>query len=348
MYFTETQAHLLSGIEHFPLFAPPLVLLKKIMMKKLFTLLLAFMCFSWHVQALDEDTSSTTFTYVDSLTGDTNTIDLASIMSGYSDSVNATFEYQYGTISIGDGIATLQVPEGFKYLNPERSSYVLHELWGNPESETMGLLFPENMDPLSMDLSYAVEISFTEDGYVEDDDAEDMDYDDLLEEMQDDTELASEQRVKMGYETVELIGWASRPFYDSENKKLHWAKELKFGEAEDHTLNYDVRVLGRRGYLTMSAIGDMEALPLIQQDLDAILGSVEFNEGHAYEDFDSSVDKVAAYGIGGLIAGKILAKAGFFALILKFWKVIAIAVAGFFAAFKRKIFGSKHKDTPLE
>lgn len=318
------------------------------MMKKLLTSLLVLVCFGWQVHATDEDSSATTFTYVDSLTGDTSTIDLASLMSGYSDSINSTFEYQYGEIPIGNGIATLQVPKGFKYLNPERSNYVLHELWGNPESETMGMLFPEDMDPMSMDLSYAVEISFTDDGYVEDDDAEDLDYDDLLEEMQEDARLGSEQRVEMGYEAVELVGWASSPFYDSENKKLHWAKELKFGDAVDHTLNYDVRVLGRRGYLTMSAIGEMEALPLIQQDLDAILGSVEFNEGHAYKDFDSSVDKVAAYGIGGLIAGKILAKAGFFALILKFWKVIAIAVAGFFAAFKRKIFGGKHKDTPVE
>lgn len=87
---------------------------------------------------------------------------------------------------------------------------------------------------------------------------------------------------------------------------------------------------------------------MIQADLNNILASIEFNDGHAYKDFDSSMDKVAAYGIGGLIAGKILAKAGFFALILKFWKVIAIAVAGLFAAFKKRIFGSKDKETPFE
>ena len=53
------------------------------------------------------------------------------------------------------------------------------------------------------------------------------------------------------------------------------------------------------------------------------------------------MDDVAAYGIGGLIAGKILAKAGFFAVILKFWKIIAVGAIGLFSVFKKKIFGQK-------
>jgi uncharacterized membrane-anchored protein len=40
------------------------------------------------------------------------------------------------------------------------------------------------------------------------------------------------------------------------------------------------------------------------------------------------VDEVAAWTVGGLVAGKVMAKAGFFVVLLKFWKVIALAVAG--------------------
>jgi uncharacterized membrane-anchored protein len=43
-------------------------------------------------------------------------------------------------------------------------------------------------------------------------------------------------------------------------------------------------------------------------------------------------DKVAAYGIGGLIAGKVLSKAGLFALALAFlkkgWILVVLALAG--------------------
>lgn len=57
--------------------------------------------------------------------------------------------------------------------------------------------------------------------------------------------------------------------------------------------------------------------------------------------FQQDVDKIAAYGIGGLIAGKILSKAGIFVILAKFWKVITLAVVGVLAAFRKKFFTAK-------
>lgn len=261
------------------------------------------------------------------------------------DSIHASFNYEYGSISLNEDLATLQVPSGYKFLNAAQSKYVLEDLWGNMPEETLGLLFPEDIDPLSDNFTYAVEITYTEDGFIEDEDAEDIDYDELLETMQEESEAMNEERKKLGYDGIELIGWAQPPYYDNATKKLHWAKELHFEHYETNTLNYNIRVLGRKGFLTMNVIGEMNVLPMVQNDLDPILSSVEFNEGNRYADFNPDIDTVAAYGIGGLIAGKILAKAGFFALILKFWKVIAIGVVGAFGIFKKKIFGSKSDST---
>lgn len=256
------------------------------------------------------------------------------------DSIEQSFNYQYGSVELHDGLATLTVPSGYKFLDAPQSEYVLTDLWGNPPSECLGLLFPEDISPLSDNFTYVVEVSYSEDGYIEDDDAADIDYEELLEEMQQDAESANEARVEQGYEPIQLVGWASAPFYDQSSKKLHWAKELKFGDAEVNTLNYNIRILGRKGYLNMNAIGDIGILPAFKEDIDVILGSVEFNEGYRYSNFDPDLDEVAAYGIGGLIAGKVLAKAGVFAALLKFWKVIAVAVVAAFAALKNKIFGS--------
>ena len=116
---------------------------------------------------------------------------------------------------------------------------------------------------------------------------------------------------------------------------------MSFEGFDKNTLNYNIRVLGKEGYLNLNVIGDIDVLPKVKKDVDYILSSVYFTEGNTYVDFNPEYDKVAAYGIGGLIAGKVLAKAGFFALILKFWKIIAIAVVGAFSLFKKKIFGSK-------
>ena len=163
--------------------------------------------------------------------------------------------------------------------------------------------------------------------------------------MQEDSKSENEQRLRLGYPQVAIVGWASEPFYDSNTKKLHWAKELKFDSSEINTLNYNVRVLGRRGYMNLNVIGDMDVLQDVQNNINPILESVEFMPGNQYSDFDPDLDEVAAYGIGGLIAGKVLAKAGFFVLLLKFWKFIAIGVVGLYAAFKKKIFGTKDNDT---
>lgn len=262
-------------------------------------------------------------------------VDIQSI----TDSINNSFHYSYGTVELMDGVATITVPNGYKFLDSKQSSYVLADLWGNPPSECLGMLFPEEISPISDNFTYAVEITYSEDGYIEDDDAEDIDYDDLLEEMQSDAKEENSLRKEEGYPTIELVGWASPPYYDKTAKKLHWAKELNFEGSDVNTLNYNIRILGRKGYLNMNAIGDIDVLPVFKNDINEILASVEFNEGHKYSNFDPDIDKVAAYGIGGLIAGKLLAKAGFFAALLKFWKVIAVAVVGAFAALKKKLFG---------
>jgi len=86
--------------------------------------------------------------------------------------------------------------------------------------------------------------------------ANDIDYDEMLVEMKKDTKASSDARVEQGYETIELVGWAAKPFYDANERKLHWAKELRFGTQEMSTLNYDIRVLGRRGVLVLSFIAN--------------------------------------------------------------------------------------------
>lgn len=221
---------------------------------------------------------------------------------------------------------------------------MLSDLWGNPPSEVLGLLFPKDTHPISENFTYAVEVTYSEEGYIEDEDAKDINYDELLEEMQEDTSAANEERKKQGYPTMDLVGWASAPFYDANSNKLHWAKELKFEGEAVNTLNYNIRVLGRKGFLNLNAIGTINVLPTFKKDVNEILNSVTFTEGNTYADFDPSFDKVAAYGIGGLIAGKLLAKAGFLAVILKFWKVIALGAVGLFSVFKKKILGRKEDE----
>jgi len=246
----------------------------------------------------------------------------------FFDSLEASFQYQHGEIQLDNGIGTLNVPPGFRFLDSEQSEYVIHEMWGNPpDAPTLGMIIPENIG-LTNERSWAFIITYDEMGFVKDDDADEVDYDELLKEMQRDAASANKERVEQGYESIAIIGWAAKPYYDSEKKVLHWAKEIKFGENDGTTLNYNVRILGRKGVLVLNAVASMMELPEVQQNIEPVLASFSYAEGNKYADFNPSMDEVAAWTIGGLVAGKVLAKAGILALLLKNIKLIGLALAG--------------------
>lgn len=257
--------------------------------------------------------------------------------------IENSLNYQSGIIELKSGNAKLTVPKGFRYLDEAQSRYVLSDLWGNPiDSSVLGLLVPEDRGVLDAN-SWVFKISYEEIGYVKDDDAADIDYDDLLKEQQKEFEAENPEREKQGYQPIQFVGWASKPYYDEEKKVLHWAKELKFGKDSLNTLNYNLRVLGKKGVFVLNAIASMSELPQVKPTIDNVLASIEFDKGSTYFDFDPKVDNVAAWTIGGLVAGKILAKVGFFALILKFWKLIAIAVVSGGAYLWKFITGQNKK-----
>jgi uncharacterized membrane-anchored protein len=200
---------------------------------------------------------------------------------------------------------------------------------------------PVNTGPLSPD-SWAVIITYEEEGYVKDKDAEKIDYTDLLKQMQKDTRAANTERHKQGYPAIELVGWAAPPHYDKAVHKLFWAKQLKFGGTED-TLNYNIRILGRRGVLVLNAVAAMPQLPEIERNAPKILAAIDFNPGNRYADFsEASGDKVASYGIAALVAGGVAAKLGLFkglwVLLLGAKKFVIIGVVAL-TAFLRKLFG---------
>lgn len=263
------------------------------------------------------------------------------------DSIERSLKYERGTINLKGGIGKIVLPKGFKYLNAEQSVHVIVDLWGNPPGEnlSLGMILPENQGVLS-EAGYVFNIQYDEIGYVKDDDADDIDYDELLTEMKNDFEEENKTRVKDGFDAIQMVGWASKPYYDADRKILHWAKELKFGKAEVNTLNYNIRILGRKGVLVLNAIGTIKDLPLVKRDIHKVLDIVQFNDGFQYDDFDSSIDEVAAWTIGGLVAGKVLAKVGFLAIIAKFGKLIFIGILGLFATFKNKIRNLFSKNKP--
>ncbi len=240
--------------------------------------------------------------------------------------------YLSGTVTIGANLASIDLPQDYKFLAAKDARFVVEKLWGNPPDESvLGLVVPPHQED---NFDWAIVVSYEESGYIKDDDAKTNDYTKILTDMQSQTREANPQRKKAGYPGVDLLGWAESPKYDGTTHKIYWAKRLQFEGSKVVTLNYDIRVLGRKGVLVLSAIASDSQLTEVAENSKAVLAKTSFTSGNRYEDFSaSSGDKVAEYGIAGLITGAVLLKTGLLKLLIKPLIIGGLLVAGVVKSF---------------
>lgn len=238
-----------------------------------------------------------------------------------------------------DNHFTIAPPEGYVLIDEENSRTFLVDMCGNPEESVdgvLGCLIPNVNNIYEEPIPYFFVIGDDMCGYVQDTDASTINYDELLKEMQKESKAANDEYRKSHpeYPMVKLLGWAETPYYDKETHTLYWGKLLDFQE-NVNIINYDMRVLGKDGYVIIQAVGDEDCLKELKSVGQQMLGNVVFDSGYSYNDFDESKDHIAEWTIGGLIAGKVLTKVGFWALIAKGWKLILVAVVAIGAAIKK-------------
>lgn len=219
------------------------------------------------------------------------------------------FQPQRGTVALRD-LAEVRLPDGWLWLDGGHGQAFLRMLGNRPGDAILGVAMPPDFDQSNMFAVY----SYADDGHVADDEA--PDFTALLQEMQESTREESKERVAAKLQSVDLLGWAEPPHYDRTQRKLYWATKLRFGDEQELTLNYNVRILGRTGHLVVNGVGGIEQLPAVAAHCQTLLGVSEFKAGQRYENFDPAYDKLAAYGIGGLVAGKLAAKVGILAKLL--------------------------------
>ena len=257
-----------------------------------------------------------------------------------SDAFFSTLTPQTGEIKLAKAGATLNMGEDFYFLGSKDARKIIEQHWNNPEDDTvLGMIFAKgtNQDFYN----YAVEVKFEKTGYVNDKDAVNIDYDNLLNDLKKSARKSNSQREKLGYPAITVQGWAADPKYDSEMHRLHWAKLLKFDGQDSNTLNYNLRVLGRKGVLQFNFIAEETGLDAVNADLTKVAQIAQFDEGHRYSDFNATTDKVAEYGVAGLIVGGLAAKKlGLIGILLLFlkkgWFLIIAALAFIGKLFKKK------------
>jgi uncharacterized membrane-anchored protein len=214
----------------------------------------------------------------------------------------------------------LDLPASYSFLAQPEAGKLLEKMGNLHNEDVLGLVIDQ-----SEDSPWLVVVSYDEAGYVKDD--EEIDADDLLESLREGTSELNDERKQQGFSPLKLDGWDEKPHYDKAAHQLVWC--LRVSDAEGASANFNTRILGRRGYASLNLVTDPERVGADKPHAGALLAATRFKQGARYQDFDDSSDKVAEYGLAGLVAGGIGLGAMKFGLFAKLGKVlIALLIAG--------------------
>lgn len=243
--------------------------------------------------------------------------------------------------SIGDH-AEIQVPAGYKFTGAKGTRAIL-EAYGNPTSGSeLGYLAPTSM-------TWSVIFEFDDSGYMKDADKEKLDANALIESIKAGTEQGNKQRKEMGAPPLHITGWQQPPNYNLETHNLEWA--ISFESEGRQGVNYNTRLLGRKGVMSVTLLVDPEKMTEILPTYQALLKDYSYKSGERYAEYKQG-DKLAKYGLAALITGGAAAvaiKTGLFASLILFfkkaWKVVVIGVVAAAAFIKKLLFGASARKT---
>jgi len=251
----------------------------------------------------------------------------------------ASIDWQAGpaTVDIGNN-AQITIPEGFQFTG-RQGSIAWNQLTQNPPDSTLGILMPT-----ADDQDWFLAFQFDNVGYVKDDEKADLDADAIFESLRQGTEQSNEFRRSQGWSAIHLGGWIIPPKYDDKTNNLVWATKLHDDSGVDNA-NHNIRILGRRGVMTATLVASIEEMNAATATTDQLLTSFEFKSGETYAEFTSG-DKIAQYGLTGLIAGGAAVaavKMGLFAklfqVLAKGGKAIILVIIAAAAGVKKLFFG---------
>ncbi|MBP2653718.1 MAG: Protein of unknown function rane [Firmicutes bacterium] len=243
-------------------------------------------------------------------------------------------------VSLGDQ-AKLNLPDKYIFIPKNEANNIMKAMGNGDSKDLLGMVVSKNSDD-----NWYIVIEFRPEGYIKDDDAKSWNIDDLFKELKEGTEELNKERTKKGFKEMEIIGWVEKPQYDQAKRQLIWSisSRDKGDTSDDNTINYNTYVLGREGYIDMCLVTDLKEIERDKPAALDLLKAIEYVPGKRYEDFNSSTDKIAEYGLAALVGGVAAKKLGILAIVgafcLKFIKVIIVAVvalgAGIAKFFRRK------------
>lgn len=244
----------------------------------------------------------------------------------------------------------LNLPAGQAFIPAEAANRLMAALGNRRQDGRFGLILPTKAGE-----DWLIDILWVNEGYVEDGDAKEWQPDAMLDGLKEGTEQDNERRIAEGIAALDIIGWVEQPTYDARAHQLIWslsARERGAPTSQPQTINYNTYALGRDGYFSLDLITGSDHIATDKAVAKTVLANLTFNPGKRYEDFNASTDKMATYGLAGLVGAVAIKKLGLLAMIgvflLKAWKIIALVALGITAALRSRFGRLFGKSAPVD
>lgn len=236
--------------------------------------------------------------------------------------------------------AVVHLPKGMQFLGTADTRRFL-QLNGNPPNDDAYTIAPEAMSWFSI-------LTFDAAGYVSD--RETIDGGALLDQLKSTQDADNQKRTSLGQGALFIDRWLVEPHYDTRSHNLEWGMVMH-GDDGQGIVNHDSRILGRDGVMRAILVTDPGNYAQDLPQFHAAISGLEYLPDKRY-DAHKSGDKLAAFGLGALIAGGAAAAvaksgllAGLLAMMLKFgvafYKLILLGAVALVAAFRKTIFGRR-------
>ncbi|TCZ77772.1 DUF2167 domain-containing protein [Paenibacillus albiflavus] len=250
-------------------------------------------------------------------------------------------------VSVGNDLAELKLSPDFAFLDAANTKKFELSNGNKPTGNEIGLVVSTDETQY-----WVLFFEYIESGHIKDDEKADIDAKALLQSYIDGTKEMNKDTAPENQLFVD--GWDVAPFYDNARHSLSWSL-LGHNYQNEKIINYNTRILTREGYISAILVSDPEHLAADRKMVtEQVLPNLSIKQGKSYADFNEKTDKLAEYGLTGLILGgaglAIAKKAGLIALLIvavkKFWFIIIAAIVALFGLIRKK-FG-KREEQPAE
>lgn len=236
-------------------------------------------------------------------------------------------------------IAEIDVPEGFIFTGPEGTETTMKAFGNLTDGSEMGFIAPANYFDEGVD-SWFIVFEFAEVGYVKDDEKDALDADAMFQQMKEGEKYSNQARQEAGFGTMHLQRFVVEPNYNETTQNLEWALEF-LSQPENHlVVNHNIKILGRKGYMQATLVCSPDKLQDFLPEARDVLTGFGFQEGQTYAEYRKG-DKIAEYGLTGLVVGGGLALAAKSGLLQKIFKPLIIGIIALGAGIKKFFTGRR-------